>query len=149
MSKISPQDMKDLQFVAEQFNPVPDFDVFLQGVIDFQEKLLIGKIGGTLFNSSTAVIADQVKQASVNMAAADLTQRRLVRASGNINEDTARIIDALTKIKKGFDESAVMATSRILGAGASSDSSGYSGGVVVSGGGYVRERYSGDGWGLF
>lgn len=143
-SKITPQNLKDQQFVAEQFGDVADFDAFLQGVIDFQEKLLSGKVGTVLFNSATAAISDQVKQAAINLAASDLTQRRLVRASGNINEDTARIIDAITKIKKGFDEAAAQAVSRILGAGASSDSNGYSGGVVVSGGGCHEE-----GWGMF
>ena len=144
MSKVTPQDMKDLQFVVEQFNAPVDFDAFLQGVIDFQENLLLGKVGAALFNSATAAISDQVKQAAINLAASDLTQRRLVRASGNINEDTARIIDAITKIKKGFDEAASQASSRILGAGASADSSGYSGGVVVSGGVCSEE-----GWGIF
>lgn len=133
-SKITPQDMKDQQFVPEQFNAVVSFDVFLQGVIDFQENLLVGKIGTALFNSSASEIINQVKQAATNLTASDLTQRRLVRASANINEDTARIIDALSKIKKGYDDTAAQSISRILGAGASTDSGGYSGSVVVSSG---------------
>lgn len=141
-SKITPQNMKDQQFVAEQFGAVTNFDTFLQGVIDTQEGLLLGKIGATLFDSSTAAVVAQVKQASVNMTGSDLTQRRLVRASANINQETAGIIDALNKIKKGFDEAAAAAISRIIGAGASADSGGFSGGVVVSAGGYppVEQR---------
>lgn len=141
MSKASPQDIKNQQFVAEQFNGVTDFDAFLQGAIDTQEGLLLGKIGAALFNSSTAEIANQVKQASINMTASDLTQRRLVRASANINQDTASIISALNKIKTGFEEAAAAAISRITCAGASADSSGYSGGVVVSGGGFFDPDY--------
>ncbi len=139
-SKITPQNMKDQQFVAEQFGAVTNFDTFLQEVIDTQESLLSGKIGTALFNSSTAEIVSQVKQAAINMTAADLTQRRLVRASANINQDTAAIISALNKIKSGFEEAAAAAISRIIGAGASADSGGFSGGVVVSGGCYLDEQ---------
>lgn len=133
-SKITPQDMKDQQFVIEQFTGVTDFTAFLQGVIDLQETLLSAKIGVTLFNSSAAEILGQVKQAAINLTASDLTQRRMVVASANINEDTARIIDALSKIKKSYDDTAAQSISRILGAGASTDSGGYFGSVVVSSG---------------
>lgn len=133
MSKAVPQDMKDLQFVAEQFNSVTDFDAFLQGVIDGQEALLVGRVGSLIFDSSDIVIAAMVKQASISLSAAELLQRRIVRLSGNVDEGTAVIISTLQKTQNAHNQEAEKNIARLILKGNQADnSSDFAGGSSVS-----------------
>lgn len=132
-TKATPQDMKDLQFVAEQFNGVTDFDAFLQGVIDGQEALLTGRIGATIYGSSDTVIAAMVKQASISLTAAELLQRRVVRLSGNVDERTVPIIQALRAAQKDHSADAEDNIARLIVKGNQADSADdFAGGATVS-----------------
>lgn len=133
-SKITPQKMKDLQFVAEQFNAVLNFDDFLQGVIDNQEAILSSRIGASLFNSSTQAIIDQVKRASLCLCAAELQQLRINRLSGNADADTAMMIRTLQIAQSNYLKEADDKISRLISSGASADSGGYAGGVLITSG---------------
>ncbi len=132
MSKVTPQNMKDLQFVDEQFGTPADFDVFLQGVIDSQESLLTGRVGTTVFNSTDPVIAGQVKAASISMVAAELLQRRINRLSGNIDADTGALIRTLHTARKEYLADAEEKIARVVTCGSAPDSGGFSGGVWTS-----------------
>jgi len=132
MSKVTPQNMKDLQFVAEQFGDPADFDAFLQGVINDQESILAGRVGDAVFNSAVPVIASQVKAASVSMAAAELLQRRINRLSGNVDADTGALIRTLQATRKEYLADAEEKILRVVTSGSAPDSGGYSGGVCTS-----------------
>lgn len=140
MSKITPAIVKDMQFLPEHFNPVEDFDVWLQGVIDTQEALLKIRIG-SLYDSADQTIDGQVKQAALNMICDDLTERRILRVSGNVTEDTASIIRTLMEMRKAFKDSAASSISRLISSGSASDSGNYAGGVVVTGGDSLLTRF--------
>jgi hypothetical protein len=133
-SKITPQNVKDMQFVAEQFNAVLSFDTFLQGVIDNQEAILSGRIGAAVFNSTTQAIIDQVKRASLCLCAAELLQLRMNRLSGNADADTALMIRTLQASQSNYLKEAEEKISRLISSGASADSGGYAGGVVITSG---------------
>lgn len=131
MSKITPAIVKDQQFLPEHFNPVADFDTWLQSVIDSQEALLVVRIG-SLYDSAETAISTQVKSAALAMICDDLTQRRILRLSGNISEDTSAQISALMKIRDSYRQSAASAIDRLNNSGASADTSGYAGSTLVS-----------------
>jgi len=133
MSKVTPQNIKDLQFVAEQFGDPADFDAFLQGVINDQESILTGRVGNAVFNSAVSIIASQVKAASVGMVAAELLQRRINRLSGNVDADTGSLIRTLQASRKEYLAGAEEKISRVVTSGSAPDSGGYSGGVWTSG----------------
>lgn len=132
MSKITPAILKEKQFLPEHFNPVVDFDVFLQSVIDTQEALLKVRIGATSYFSSDASLEEQVKHAALNMACDDLTQRRILRISGNVNEDSGPMIKTLMAVRTEFKDEAAAAISRIINVGTSTDSDGFASGVAVT-----------------
>lgn len=132
MSKITPAMVKDKQFLPEHFNAVADFDAWLQGVIDTQEALLKIRIG-SLYDSADTSIAPQVQTAALSMVCADLTERRILRVSGSVNEDTAPVITTLMKVLGEYKSGATDAIGRLLTAGSSADTPGYSGSVVVTG----------------
>jgi len=106
MSKVLPQEIKDLQFFAEQFGSPADFEAFLQGIIDTQEGQLSGLIGVSTFDSVTASIVARVKQAAISLVAVELFRRRINRLSGNADADTAAIIAVLQKAKKEYQADA-------------------------------------------
>jgi len=133
MSKVTPQNIKDLQFVAEQFGDPADFDAFLQGVINDQESILAGRVGDAVFNSAVSVIASQVKAASVSLVAAELLQRRINRLSGNVDADTGSLIRTLQASRKEYLAEAEEKIARVVTSGSAPDSGGYSGGVWTSG----------------
>jgi hypothetical protein len=132
-TKATPQDIKDRQFVAEHFAPVTSFDSWLQGVIDTQEALLSVNIGSTLYGSSDVGIAAQVKQASINMVCVDLLERRILRLSGNITEETTQLIETLIKMRKELKDTIASGIDYLLTVGSGPGSGAYSSGVVESG----------------
>lgn len=133
MPKVTPQEIKDLQFFAEQFGSQVDFDAFLQGIIDAQESQLSGLIGAATFDSTTTVIAARVKLAATYLVAVELFRRRINRLSGNADEQTAIIIKTLQTAKKEYQADAdaviVMLSSP---APEAAISDGFSSGVTVS-----------------
>lgn len=134
MSKLTPAIIKDQQFLPEHFNAVADFDAWLQGVIDTQEALLQVRIGPDRYASIVAAVSAQVQAAALSMVCADLVERRILRVSGNVNEDTATVINSLMKVRKDYLEAADSAIGRLMAAGASTDTSGYAGATIVTGG---------------
>lgn len=133
MSKITPAIVKDKQFLPDHFNPVADFDVWLQGIIDTQEALLAVRIGSALYNSADNNITSQVKDAALAMVCADLTERRILRASGNVNQDTSSVIKALMEVRKSYLDTASSTIAALVNSGGQPESTGYAGGVVVTG----------------
>lgn len=131
-SKVTPQDMKDLQFFSEQFGAQVDFDTFLQAIIDRQESLLSGMIGADTFNSETAVVAERVKLAATNLVAVELFRRRINRLAGNADEQTAVIIKVLQTSKNDYQTEADGVISRLATSPEESLSDGFSSGVTVS-----------------
>lgn len=131
-SKTTPQNLIDLQFVAEHFNATVSFNTFLQGVIDRQEAALSARLGATTFNSATTAIADQVKNAALSLCAAELLQLRINRLSGNVDADSATLIRALQSSRSEYLNSAEEKISRLISSGASADSGGYAGSVVTT-----------------
>lgn len=140
MSKLTPAIVKDKQFLPDHFNTVTDFDVWLQGVINTQEALLKIRIG-SLYDSADAAIAPQVLDAALAMVCAELTERRILRVSGSVNVDTAPIINSLMKTLDGYRTAAATAIGRLLAAGSATDTTGYAGGVVVTGGDNLLTRW--------
>lgn len=132
MSKITPAQVKEQQFLPEHFNPVVDFDIWLQGVINTQEGLLKIRIG-SLYDSADTAIAPQVQAAALAMVCDDLTQRRILRVSGNVNQDTSSVIRALLEMRKSYQDAAASALSSLVNGAGQPDSTGYSGAVVVTG----------------
>jgi hypothetical protein len=133
MSTITPAQVKEKQFLPDHFNPVEDFDAWLQGVINTQEALLKIRIG-SLYDSSDTSIIPQVQAASLAMTCEDLVERRILRLSGNVSEDTTAQINALMKVRESYRQSASSAIERLNSAGSSSDTNGYTGEAIVSGG---------------
>jgi len=133
MSKIEPQNIKDLQFFAEQFGSPADFEAFLQGIIDTQEKQLSGLIGSDTFDSAEIVIADRVKLAATYLVAVELFRRRINRLAGNADEKTAVIIKVLQSSKNEYQADA-NAVIEILSSPSpeSAMSDGFSSGVTIS-----------------
>ena len=135
-SKISPQNLIDLQFIAEQFNAVTSpatFTTFLQAVIDAQEAILSARLGSTVFDSTTSAIANQVKRTSLCLCAAELLQLRINRLSGNIDPNSGMLISTIQKAQANYLKEADEKTTRLVTSGGSADSGGYSCGVVVTG----------------
>lgn len=132
MSKVAPQDLKDLQFSTEQFGQPADFDTFLQGIIDIQETLLSGRIGSATFDSAEAIVAAQVKNASLSLSAVELFRRRINRLSGNIDANTAILIKTLQTSQKTYQEESNDMIVRLVASPGVADSSGFSCGVIVS-----------------
>jgi hypothetical protein len=132
VSKVTPQNLIDMQFSPEQFNAVMDFTAFLQAIIDNQELLLSGRMGSTVFNSATTAIAEQVKRASLCLSAAELLQLRINRLSGNVDADSAVIIRVLQDARKQYLNEAEDKTSRLVSSGAAADSGNYAGGVLAT-----------------
>lgn len=141
MSKITPAQVKEKQFLPEHFNTVEDFDTWLQGIIDTQEALLKVRIG-SLYDSTNPGITPQVQAAALAMVCADLTERRILRVSGNVTEDTAPVISSLMKILNEYKATATDSIGRLMASGAAADTIGYAGGVVVSGGASQLTRFS-------
>lgn len=131
-SKITPQNLIDVQFVAEQFNTVTNFTTFLQAIIDNQELLLSARLGSTVFDSSTTAIANQVKRASLCLCAAELLQLRINRLAGNVDADSAVVIRVLQDARKEYLEEMEDKTSRLISSGSAADSSNYAGGVLTT-----------------
>lgn len=131
-SKTTPQNLIDLQFVAEHFNPVVNFTAFLQSVIDRQEALLAARLGSSLFDSAVTALADQVKNAALCVCAAELLQLRINRLSGNVDPDSVALLRALQSTRNDYLKTVEEKVSRLVTSGAAADSSGYSGGVLTS-----------------
>jgi hypothetical protein len=96
--------MKDLQFSAEQFGSVFDFDAFLQGIIDEQEALLSDRIGASVLVAPALQV--HIKRAEKCLCAAELFQLRINRLSGNVDAETAVLIGQLKKAKTDYLEEA-------------------------------------------
>ncbi len=133
MSKITPANIKDKQFLPEHFNSVTDFDAWLQGIIDTQEALLTVRIGSALYGSTDTNITSQVKDAATAMVCADLTERRILRASGSVNQETSSVIKALMDVRKSYLDTASSTIATLVNSGGQPESTGYAGGVVVTG----------------
>lgn len=99
-----PQDMKDLQFSAEQFGPVIDFDIFLQNIIDEQEALLTDRVGVAVLSNSALLV--HLKRVEKCLCAAELFQLRINRLSGNVDAETAVLIGQLKKAKSDYQDEA-------------------------------------------
>lgn len=112
MAKVLPQDIKDLQFVAEQFNSVVDFDAFVQAVIDEQEALLVDRIGSVAF--ATTGLSVHIKRAEKCLVAAELLQLRINRLSGNIDAETAVLISQLKKNRQDYLDQADRVVPRLV-----------------------------------
>jgi len=125
----TPQDIKDLQFVAEQFNGVVDFDAFLQGVIDEQEALLSDRVGLSVFSASA--FATHIKRVEKCLVAAELLQLRINRLSGNVDADTAALMSQLKKARQDYQDEAERIIPRLV-AGSVSDGSDVGFGSTVS-----------------
>jgi len=131
-SKITPQNLIDVQFVAEQFNTVANFTVFLQSIIDNQEAILAARLGDSVFNSATTEISNQVKRISLCLCAAELLQLRINRLAGNVDADSAVVIKVLQDARKEYLKEADDKLSRTISSGSSADSGGYAGSVQTS-----------------
>lgn len=132
-SKIAPQNLIDVQFVAEQFNTVTNFTTFLQSVIDNQELLLSARLG-SIFDSATTAISNQVKRASLCLCAAELLQLRINRLAGNVDEKSAVIIKVLQDARQEYLDEAEEKMTRLVSSGASADTGNYAGGVLATSG---------------
>ena len=124
--------MLELQFSQDQFNQVANFTVFLQAVIEDQEAVLLGRVGGAVFNSTIPVIASQVKAAAISMVAAELLQRRINRLSGSVDADAVALMNSLRAARKEYATDAESKITRVVLSGASPDSGGFSSGVWTS-----------------
>jgi len=103
-TKASPQDIKDLGFVAEHFGDPLDFDAFIQAILDEQEALLSDRVGiSTLANPS---LATNIKRTEKCMSAAELLQRRINRLSGNVDPETGMLILQLKRARQDYQEEA-------------------------------------------
>ena len=131
-SKTTPQNLIDLQFIAEHFNAVTNFSTFLQSVIDRQEALLSARLGSTVFDSATTAIADQVKNAALCFCAAELLQLRINRLSGNVDTDSVALLRALQATRSDYLKTVEEKVSRLITSGAAADSGGYAGGVLTT-----------------
>ncbi len=135
MSKITPQNLIDVQFVAEQFNTVTSpatFFTFLQAIIDNQELLLSARLGSAVFDSATTAIAGQVKRTSLCLCAAELLQLRINRLAGNVDADSAVVIRVLQDARKEYLREAEGNTARLVTSGGLADTGGYAGETLVT-----------------
>jgi hypothetical protein len=101
-SKITPQNLIDLQFVPEQFATVVDFSAWLEGLIATQEAIIAARLGTTIFDSVDAATLSQVTRISLCFCAAELLQMRINRMAGNIDADSAIIIRVLQSARKEY-----------------------------------------------
>ncbi len=99
-TKASPQDIKDLGFVTEEFGSPPDFDAYIQAVLDEQQALLSDRVGAAAMSISS--LATHIKRAEKCLTAAELLQRRINRLSGNVDTDTAALISQLGKSRQNY-----------------------------------------------
>jgi hypothetical protein len=128
-TKASPSSIKDLGFIAEEFGTPPDFDAFLQAVLDEQEALLSDRVGtATVANS---LLATHVVRAEKCLTAAELLQRRINRLASSIDADTASVMSTLKKARQDYlDESERIILK--LAAGSVTDGADFASGVCVT-----------------
>lgn len=78
MPHITIQDMKDLGLSTEALGQTDDtIDAFLQGILDVQSGVLMGRIGATVYNDTTSPTQDYAKQAELALCAVELYRRRI------------------------------------------------------------------------
>jgi hypothetical protein len=119
-TKALPQDIKDMQFVAEEFNTVADFDAFLQGILTEQEALLTDRVGAATVANS--LFATHIKRAEKCLAGAELMQLRINRLAGNVDANSAIIITQLKKARTDYQDEVERIIPRLV-AGSVSDGS--------------------------
>jgi hypothetical protein len=125
----TPQDIKDLQFVLEQFNGVLDFDMFLQGILDEQEALLSDRVGAAAIASGK--LLTHVRRTEKCLTAAELLQLRINHLSGNVDADSALLISQLKKARQDYQDEAERIIPRLV-SGSVSDGSDAAFGSSVS-----------------
>lgn len=99
-TKATPQDIKDLGFVSEEFGSPPDFTAYIQAILDEQEALLSDRVSAAAIANSA--LATYVKRAEKCLAAAELLQRRVNRLAGNVDTDTASMLSQLKKARQDY-----------------------------------------------
>jgi hypothetical protein len=79
MPRINADKILDLNFTPELFNKTSEEDLilFIDTVIEEKSGLLSGRLGTTIYNSTTAPTVAYVKRAELCLVAAELVQRRI------------------------------------------------------------------------
>lgn len=134
MPKTTAADIKALGFTFSQFNLATDaaFDTWLAETIAEQGLLLEGRIGTTLYGSTTTPASTYVARAEKCLVAAELFQRRSIAISGNAQPNGEEPATAsLDAQQKKYRTEAQELIDRLV-EGKSSDSSGFASGVSVT-----------------
>jgi hypothetical protein len=129
VTKATPQDIKDLGFVTEEFGSPADFTAYIQAVLDEQEALLSDRVGAAAMSVSS--LATNIKRAEKCLAAAELLQLRINRLAGNVDSDTAGLISQLGKSRQNYLDEAEKIIPRLV-AGSVSDGTDATFGSTVS-----------------
>lgn len=134
MPKITAADIKALGFTYSQFNLATDaaFDTWLAAAIAEQGLLLEGRIGATLYESTTTPASTYVARAEKCLVAAELFQRRSIAIAGNAQPNGEEPVTAsLDAQQKKYRAEAQELIDRLV-AGKSSDDTGFASGVSVT-----------------
>jgi hypothetical protein len=133
MPKTNAQEMIDLGFVPEIFKKDEmSFPEYADPIISEQSVILEGRIGSTLYASTTSPTKDYVKRAEKCLSAAELVQRRINIILGNA-VGAGQEIDVSHEgaQKKAYRDEAEDWISKLT-SGITSDVSDFASGVLVT-----------------
>jgi hypothetical protein len=130
--KITTANITALGFSAGMFALNTEaFTTMVTDLIDEQAALLEGRIGSTVYASTSNPTAAYVTRAEKCLVAAELLQRRFVILSQEVQAADGMDAFKVRKTRKEYIDEADQLIDRIVN-GQSSDSSGYSGSVATS-----------------
>ena len=136
MSKVIQQEIKDLGFTAELLNFKEENAYFylLDEIIAEQALLLEGRLGSTVYASTTSPTQDYIKRAEKCFVAAEVVQRRINVILGNVigagNE--INISHEVAQKKAYLDEAESLLVKISAGITTDDQGGGYAGGVLVT-----------------
>jgi len=133
MPKVTAANIKLMGFASEMFGSeaAADFDGFLTSVIAEQSGLLSGRLGSSVYDTTTEPTKTYIARAEKCLVAVELYNLRFVVIAQEINQ--AAGIDAfkLRRQQELFRDEANDLIAKIA-AGTTSDSGGYAGGTLVT-----------------
>lgn len=111
MAKATNSNITDLGFSASQFGGVSDFSAYIDAILTTVALFVTDAVGSSAYAAATGADAERLKQAEINLAAAELWRRRAVNldANANISMDEAqraRLIDTYRLNAERADERA-------------------------------------------
>src|SRR3972149_3629032 len=107
MPKITNTEIKDIGFTAEMFNKTNEtaLNTFIDSIITEQSDILEGRIGSTLYASTTTPTSTYVKRAEKCLVAAELLTIRINYIVGNIDgENGSDVVRIRNNIEAYMDK---------------------------------------------